>query len=80
MAAAESVGDVQGVAAPAVGLAFAHQAGSEGVAAGVHVVVEQAAAAEVQLARALPVGGELGAQQGVVARGPGRRESADENI
>ena len=74
MATAEAVGDVQGVAAPAVALSFAHLAGAEGVAACVrmHVVVEQAAAVEVQLSRALPVGRKLGAQQWVMARGPGR--------
>ena len=81
MATAESVGHIQSVAAPPVGLAFAHKACAEGVAAcvSVHVVVEQTTAAEVQLARALPVGCKLGTQQGVMARGPGR-ESTHENI
>lgn len=69
MVAAEAVGHVQGVAPASVGLSLAHETGPEGVAASVDVM-QQAAAAQVQLAGALPVGGKFGAQEMITSRGP----------
>ena len=72
MATTQPLRHVQGVAAPPVALALAHEAGAERVGAGVAVVgVEEAGAtAQVELAGALAVDGKLGAQQNIMGRRP----------
>lgn len=69
MAAAKAVGYVEGVAPTSVGLSLAHETGPEGVTASVHLM-QQAAAVQVQLACALPVGGKFGAQKMITSWGP----------
>lgn len=78
MAAAKAVGHVQGVAPASVGLSLAHETGPERVAASVDLM-QQAAAAQVQLASALPVGGKFGAQEMITSLGPLKRKRKKQN-
>ncbi len=78
MAATQTVGYIEGIAAVAVSQAFTHQTGTERVAASVAVMdMQDTSTAKVQLTSTFPVIGKFGALQRIMG-GPTEVETASQ--